>query len=91
MTPNSNSSQATPTQLLHGRSPTHEDKRGLLWLSRLAFHLRRASAAATEEVAEEAKVAKWSKETNTITRLHNNNLLSDKAAMTNLVAVCVWE
>ena len=96
VTPNSKSSQVIPTQLMHGRSPTHEDRRDLFWLSRLAFQFRRASAslnalptsavAVTEEVVEEAKVAKWSKETNKSTRLQNKTL----NAMT-LVAVCVTE
>ena len=96
MTPNSISSQVIPTQLMHGRSPTHEDRRDLFWLSRLAFQFRRASASlnalptsavkVTEEVVEEAKVAKWSKETNKSTRLQNKTL----NAMT-LVAVCVTE
>ncbi len=90
MTPNSNSSQAIPTQLsLHGRSPTHEDKRDLFLLSRLDFHLRRASAAITEEVEEEAKVAKCSKETDTTTKLHNNNRLSNKDAMNLCSCLCL--
>ena len=84
MTPNSKSSQVIPTQLMHGRSPTHEDRRDLFWLSRLAFQFRRASAslnalptsavAVTEEVVEEAKVGKWSKETNKSTRLQSKTL-----------------
>ena len=65
-------------------------------LVRLAFKFRRAYAplnalptlavAVTKEVVEEAKVAKWSKETNKTTRLQNKTL----NAMT-LVAVCVTE
>ncbi|KAF3955761.1 hypothetical protein CMV_019050 [Castanea mollissima] len=70
---------------MHGRSPTHEDRRDLFWLSRLAFQFRRASAslsnalpssavAATEGVVEEAKVAKWSREINKTTWLQNKTL-----------------
>nr|POF26526.1 hypothetical protein CFP56_65621 [Quercus suber] len=45
-----------------------------------------SAVAVTEEVVEEAKVAKWSKETNKSTRLQNKTL----KAMT-LVAVCLTE
>jgi hypothetical protein len=37
-------SQLIPNQL-QGLSPAHEDRKDWLWLSRLAFHSRRASAS----------------------------------------------
>jgi len=34
-----------PIQLMQGLMPTQEERRDWLWLSRLAFHWRRASAS----------------------------------------------
>ena len=49
--------------------PTQEDNRNWLWLSRLAFHSRRASASGPiivtileGEVAEEEEIATWKEE-----------------------------
>ena len=88
------SSQAIPTQL-HGwprPPPPQEVRRDWLWLSRLAFHLRRASVsfhsfptsslaaavAATKEVdEEEAKAVKWNKEINTTARLNKTPMTVD--------------
>jgi hypothetical protein len=38
-------SQVIPVQLMQGLMPNQEERRDWLWLSRLAFHLRRASAS----------------------------------------------
>ena len=63
--------QAIPTQW-QVMFPTHEDKRNWLWLSRLAFHSRRASASLPilvailgGEAAEEEETANWEEEANT--------------------------
>ena len=57
--------QAIPTQW-QLMFPTHEDKRNWLWLSRLTFHSRRASASLPiivailgGEVAKEEEIASW--------------------------------
>ena len=63
--------QTIPTQW-QVMFPTHEDKRNWLWLSRLAFHSRRASASLPilvailgGEAAEEEETANWEEEANT--------------------------
>ena len=60
--------QVIPTQW-QVMFPTHEDKRNWLWLSRLAFHSRRASASLPiivailgGEVAKEEEIANWEEE-----------------------------
>ena len=59
-------SQVIPNQLMQGLIPTQEERRDWLWLSRLAFHLRRASASVlllpNSEVVEEVCSAKAKKE-----------------------------
>jgi hypothetical protein len=59
-------SQVIPIQLMQGLMPTQEERRDWLWLSRLAFHWRRASASVlllpNSEVGEEVCSAKAKKE-----------------------------
>jgi hypothetical protein len=50
---------------MHGLMPAQEERRDWLWLSRLAFHSRRASASVflpNSEVVEEVCSAKAKKE-----------------------------
>ncbi|THG19944.1 hypothetical protein TEA_021565 [Camellia sinensis var. sinensis] len=55
--------QRIPTQL-QWLIPTYDDKRDWLWLSRLAFHVKKATTSVFG-VGEEAKAAKWEEETST--------------------------
>jgi hypothetical protein len=88
-------SQVIPIQLMQGLMPTLEERRDWLWLSRLAFHRRRASASVlllpNGEVGEEVCSAKakkeeklnmWSK--NRMWRKKEKNGLSSK----DVVMVC---